>query len=511
MIKKFFRLVHGNVGTTFAMAAVPLIAMVGAAIDYSDADEQRVITQTALDRASLGARGAMGSLPPEAVAAEAQRLYSEGVEGRLSRPSPVAVNVADGNIALTTELRVPTRFLRLVGFDQFAFDLKAEATAENKTYEVALVLDTSGTMAGSKIRALRQAAGDLTRSLFEANRLNPWPDPVKIAVVPFAAAVNVGAQYADAAWIDGKALAPGHLENFGYSASVAEGNRLALFDAMPGIHWAGCVEARPHPYDVQDTAPDTGAPATLFVPMFAPDEPDLNGFDNNYLTDTSPACGKDVRPTTARSAEEAQERLCKYRENAPLALGNNNGTVVGPNLGCTAAPLMPLSDDESGILAAIDALDARGTANLHAGVMWGWRALSPALPFDEGRPVDTASNRKIMIVMTDGRNGYDTYRNFNRSSYGAFGYVAKGHLGTTSADPATVAAKLNERTLEACSNARAEGGVEIYTIAFQVSDPATRDLLRACASSPDKAFEADTDSGLASTFRDIAVDVAMEG
>ncbi|MCB1497780.1 MAG: hypothetical protein KDJ86_18505 [Bauldia sp.] len=511
MIKQFFRLIHGNVGTTFAIAAVPLIAVVGAAADYSDAEDQRAITQAALDRASLGARGAMGVLPPEAVAAEAQRLYGDGVERRLSSPSSAVVSLADGNIAISTELRVPTRFLRLVGFDQFAFDLRAEATAANKTYEVALVLDTSGTMAGSKIRALRQAAGDLTRSLFAANRLNPWPDPVRIAVVPFAAAVNVGAQNADAPWIDTKARAPGHLENFGLYTTAAEGNRLALFDALPGVAWAGCVEARPHPYDVEDAAPDAAEPATLFVPMFAPDEPDMNGFDNNYIADVSPACGKNTRPTRAWSADEAQERLCKYKESTPLPLGNGNGTVVGPNLGCTAAPLMPLSNDRSGILETIDALTARGTANLHAGIMWGWRALSPAPPFAEGRPADTASNRKVMIVMTGGHNGYDSYRNFNRSAYGAFGYVSKGHLGTTSADRETVVAKLNERTLEACANAKAEGGVDIYTIAFQVSDPATVDLLRACASSPGKALEADSNSALAATFRDIAIDVATEG
>ena len=37
--------------------------------------------------------------------------------------------------------------------------------------------------------------------------------------------------------------------------------------------WQGCVEARPNPYNVDDTAATTSNPATLFVPMFAPDEP----------------------------------------------------------------------------------------------------------------------------------------------------------------------------------------------------------------------------------------------
>ncbi len=36
--------------------------------------------------------------------------------------------------------------------------------------------------------------------------------------------------------------------------------------------WQGCVEARPVPYNNDDATPDSGNPATLFVPMFAPDE-----------------------------------------------------------------------------------------------------------------------------------------------------------------------------------------------------------------------------------------------
>ena len=38
--------------------------------------------------------------------------------------------------------------------------------------------------------------------------------------------------------------------------------------------WQGCVEARPYPYNVNDTPRVLDGPATLFVPMFAPDETD---------------------------------------------------------------------------------------------------------------------------------------------------------------------------------------------------------------------------------------------
>lgn len=510
MFKNFFRYIHGNVTVTFAVAAVPLIAAAGAVVDYSDAKEQREIVQGALDRASHGAGQLVGVIPPEDVTAEAQRLYQAGIEGRLSAPSSIDATMTGDRVSVRTELRVPTRYLRLVGLEQFVFDLTAEAATGNVTYEVALVLDTSGSMAGTRLETLQQAASELTRSLFAANRLNPRPDPVRVSVVPFAASVNVGPENATASWIDTEARAPRHLENFEASASPASGNRFSLFDALQDVSWAGCVEARPGPHDVQDTAASRADPATLFVPMFAPDEPDLNGYDNNYLADSSLACtGEDARDTRAGTARQAQVRLCKYRDAAPLPVGHGNGTVIGPNLNCTSAPVAPLADKEADILARIGSLSAGGMTNIHAGVMWGWRMLSPTLPFTAGRPVDDSANRKILVVMTDGANSYESYRNPNRSTYGAFGYVAWGHLGTTSADAATVRARLDQRTLEACANARSDGGVRIYTVAFQVSDPATLDLLAGCASAPEMALSAETGGELVAAFQDIAVDIAL--
>ena len=50
-------------------------------------------------------------------------------------------------------------------------------------------------------------------------------------------------------------------------------NRFELFDKM-NVDWGGCVESRPYPYDVTEAAPTSANPDTLYVPYFAPDEPD---------------------------------------------------------------------------------------------------------------------------------------------------------------------------------------------------------------------------------------------
>src|SRR5690606_32705650 len=46
------------------------------------------------------------------------------------------------------------------------------------------------------------------------------------------------------------------------------------------IGWGGCVESRPYPYDVRDTAPSASDQSTMFVPYFAPDTPDEDAFSS---------------------------------------------------------------------------------------------------------------------------------------------------------------------------------------------------------------------------------------
>jgi Flp pilus assembly protein TadG len=91
--------------------------------------------------------------------------------------------------------------------------------------------------------------------------------------------------------------------------------------------WQGCVEARPYPYNVNDAAPGTlddfdlftGDPATLFVPMFAPDEADKGSFNNDYIDDQDGNCASSVPDTgsSTSSQQAAQKRLCKYNNEDP--------------------------------------------------------------------------------------------------------------------------------------------------------------------------------------------------
>jgi uncharacterized protein YgiB involved in biofilm formation len=41
------------------------------------------------------------------------------------------------------------------------------------------------------------------------------------------------------------------------------------YTTAPYEAWNGCVEARPYPYNDDDTTPTSGTPASLFVPILA--------------------------------------------------------------------------------------------------------------------------------------------------------------------------------------------------------------------------------------------------
>ncbi len=525
----------------FALVAVPLIAATGSAIDYSIAYQKRTVVQDALDAAALAANRLIGIANDATIRAEAQAFFTANIAGNVD-PDPGFTMVIDGgSVRLTSHLSVPTSFLSILGLNHIDFDLTSLSTAGAATYEVALVLDNSGSMQGSKLSTLKTAALELINSLFSLSVSNPKPNPVMIGLVPFAASVNIGAGYATASWMDRNGISPVAAQNFQTTTAngnaTAYTNTFALFSALHNASWRGCVEARPSPYDVTDATPAAGVPATLFEPMFAPDEPGtagnpLNGFTNSYLADTGGTCsateqvwvsncnglsgqtkktcqaagGHYVTQTISLDNTQLQERTCKYQG---VSLSSQyTGAGAGPNLSCTSNALTPLTASSGTLVSAVNSMAANGNTNIEEGVMWGWRLLSPTLPFDQGRAYDEAGNHKVMIVMTDGANTYNSSTNINRSEYAAYEYVKWGQLGTTSTSNNTVVAAMNARTLTACANARA-AGITIYTIAFQVQDASARQILNDCASDPSKAFESNNNADLLAAFRLIAQDITQ--
>lgn len=487
----------GTVAILFGLTLIPLLGFIGGSIDYANAYRMRSKLQSAVDAAALAAGREIDS---GGTTARARSLANQVLESNLDSDfagysASVHIDTGADAVTATASLNVDTYLLGLFGHHYLPVRVDSTVKLPNGKVELALVLDNSGSMSGSKLSDLKDAANSLTDIVFAAN---PDPDYMKVGVVPFAASVNIGTGFANASWMDRTGRSSIHAENFDTTVT-----RWQMLDAMRNVSWGGCVESRPAPHDVTDSTADPSDGDTYFVPLFAPDEPDTSGsYINDYLDDDDGNCTRSQR---GGSNYVRQRRTCKYQGERPdtrLA----NGTRRGPNHLCDSRAILPLTNQKSQVTSAIRNMQAYGGTNIVQGVMWGWRILSPEAPFTEGRGYTEENNTKVMIVMSDGQNFHLGNSTHNQSWYNSYGYHAQGRLGSPSNATSTLRATMNTRTSLACSNAKL-AGIVVYTIAFDITDPDTLALLNGCATSPSRAFTIDDGDALVAVFEAIAGEI----
>jgi Flp pilus assembly protein TadG len=511
----------GNVALIFALCLVPVILFIGAGVDLANAQRIRQQLQDATDSAVLavardGLRLTDAQLQPEA---DAYLKASYDYKRFPYKITKLTFDRTTVTATLDTTASVPTSFMQIAGIR--SVPISASAVSKGLGFEVALVLDTSGSMGdpagsgGSKISALRTAASSFLDAMFGTQATS---QRVTIGIVPFAASVNVGTANKSAAWMDTSGSSSIAKEDFQSGTTKTRWN---LFDDLKNTSWAGCVVSRTSNgnYDVND-APSTGGD-TLFDPWFAPDESDLDNFStskpkydlrsparinsrnnasiaypNNYLNDEGGNCtGTDTSLQVSDSVKQA--RVCKYKGVKPSG--------DGPNYLCDSTPITPLTGTRAGLDTAIKALQAAGNTNILEGLMWGWRVLSPTAPFTEGKAYTAPNNRKVIVLMTDGENnlGGTGYNDINYSNYSSYGYAIRARVGVKSSDNNTLTTALNTKTQTACTNAKA-AGMTIYTIAFGADASGSVNLLRNCASDPSFFYQPQNSSDLQPVFLEIA-------
>lgn len=180
----------------------------------------------------------------------------------------------------------------------------------------------------------------------------------------------------------------------------------------------------------------------------------------------------------------------------------------GPNQGCPA-PILPLTDlttsaGQTAINTAISDMwpkDANGT-QVHVGMVWGWRALSPYGPFTKtnGHPLDYATAnttgwKKIVVLMTDGSEEWPT-----ANEYTGLGVINDGKIGTT--NTGTAQDNLDTRLQTVCSN-MAEQGIMIFTIGLG-TDGANNSILKNNCPANGGIFSPATPATLNAVFQQFA-------
>lgn len=474
---------RGHAAMLFSLLLFPIAGLSGAAVDFHQAMSARSRLADALDAAALavGASPYIDDPSAEALAIDFLNAnYPDHTIGQLGQISISLDHIAD-TVTVTGESHITTAFLGLIGIETLTVHWETEVARARQTLELAMVLDNTGSMSGSKISALRDAAALLTEILFDNA---DDPERLRIGLVPFSSTVNVGTEYERAWWLDPDGVSPLHSSNFNPPA-----NRWDVIDSMAYESWDGCVEARQIPYDIEDEEPDLVRPETLFVPYFAPDEPSYySGFSNSYMAD-------------GMGGNDLLARLMNSHKYAGV-----NPSGAASNWGCTARPITPLTSHRPTLDSAISQMIASGTTNIPIGVSWGVRILSPEEPFTAGSDWDDDETIKAMVILTDGENVINGRSNVNLSDYSGYGYAREGRLGVVTSSSTALGNALDDRTEAACAHARARG-IRVYTITFQVSSTATRNMMRDCATHPSLYFDSPSNEALRNAFELIAGDL----
>ena len=234
---------HGNVAITFAFAMLPILGLVGAAIDYSHAISIRVALQAALDSTALMLSKQAPSLNAKQLQSTAQNYFN----GVFQRPEAQNVSITatyttsgGSQVIVGGSAAMTTNFMQILGYNSLTVTGTSTVTWGMSKLRLALVLDNTGSMAQSgKMPALQNASHQLLQQLQNAAQN---PNDIQVAIVPFTTDVNIGNGNKNNGWL-----------KWSYSATNPFGAATTV--TTDPATWTGCVTDRDQSYDVQNTNP----------------------------------------------------------------------------------------------------------------------------------------------------------------------------------------------------------------------------------------------------------------
>ena len=353
--RRFAAANQGNIAVIFAIALVPLISFMGAAVDYSRATAARSSMQAALDSTALMVSKDLqnGTITTDQITTKAQAyftaLYNNTDANSISISAVYTPGTSMGStIQLTGSGAITTQFMKIAGFPNMNFNTASTSAWGNVRMRVAMALDNTGSMAqDGKMPALQQAAKALIDQL---SALAKTPGDIYISIVPFAKDVNMGASHYNESWIDwtGWEAVNGTCSNTTYkkqSSCVSNGK---IWTPANHNTWTGCFTDREQNYDTMNTTPTSATPSTLF-----------------------PA---------------EQYSYCKSTSNPYLE------------------PIMALSYNWTQLKTLIDNMQPTGNTNQGIGLAWAWMTLGAGAPFNAPAKDPNYTNKDAIILLSDGLN-----------------------------------------------------------------------------------------------------------
>ena len=248
-----FREQDGAVAVQFALLIVPLTITVFGAMDVSRASGEKMRLQDALDAATLAAARSTATTDA-GVQAVGEAVLAANLAASQATLTSSSFVIVDSKVVATARGAMPTVVANLWMAGDMTIGAESEVTRASNNIEVALTLDVTGSMGGQKITDLKAAARDLV-DLVVQDQQSPYY--TKLAIVPYSAAVNVGASAASVRgpYTGGTCTTPGcasykftnaqgNSKTFAISNCVTERTGSdAYTDASPASGWLGSASA----------------------------------------------------------------------------------------------------------------------------------------------------------------------------------------------------------------------------------------------------------------------------
>jgi Flp pilus assembly protein TadG len=435
----------GSVATIFAIATLPLVGFVGAAVDYSRANAVKVSLQAALDSTALMLSKEATTDTSAQLQSNAQKYFmalftSPGID-----PGGITItasfNSSTGSqVDVSGAVKVPTVFMGIAGVPTVTVKGYATAKWGMSRLRVALVLDNTGSMADAgKMTALKTATKNLLSQMQSAASVN---GDVYVSIIPFNKDVNVGTSNYNANWVDwsdwdadnGADTKAQTCTTIIKKSGKSSKKCVNSTTWVPASHstWNGCVTDRDMDYDQTITTPN---PADASLPP--------------------------GRASTLFPAEQY--------DYCPLQM-------------------MGLSYDWASMNSLVDQMYPSGNTNQPIGLVWGWQSLVGGGPLTAPNKDSNYKYTDVIILLSDGLNTEDRFYQAQTPIDNRMYQTGNGS-GT-------------------CANIKA-AGITIYTIQVNTGGDPTSTLLQNCASSSENFFMLTSSDQLVTTFAAIGTNLTQ--
>jgi len=453
----------GAVAAQFAFLALPLALLCFGLLDMNRISLQRRQLQDGLDAAALMAARAPGKTDAEIDAAGDAALAAElqGLNIAVTASSSSFKSGPDNSVIASVKTDLKPIISNLwTNADVAVTAMTTVKRGQDAPVELVMVLDTTGSMAGAKLTTLKTAATSLIDKLTVGGTTN-----VKIGVVPFGQYVNVGVANRNQSWISVPA---------DYSTTTT----------TPGK----CTTV---------STKTTCQTQTYACTKYTDGVPYASTCSRSINCVTTP-----ITPVTTCTTDKTTTNTFKFSGCVGSPAYPKNVTDSDPlriypgfmNLTC-ASPITPLTSSASTAKSAIAALTATGDTYIPSGLAWGFNMLSSPQPLTDAATYDPSGlnrkPRKAMVLMTDGANSKLMNAGNGR------------HDVNPTPNPDSPATQANTYTAELCSNLKANN-IELFTVAFNVTDNNIKSILKGCASDDSHYFDATDTAALLSAFQNIA-------